>query len=161
MFPRFVWGRGLGARNQNSHLKARGHGENRDPAPTAPVPTSIRKTHSFGGPTWSAQNNQGTIGAFFISPCWGDPGPRLGRQAPPRPAPATYKGSGALVRTTEPPRWLWAPPNPHQSHGSLSPNLPPPPPWAGSPGSLSRRILQLVGAASSPSDLLLLLTPLT
>ena len=75
------------------------------------------------------------LGAPALSP---------GRPAPPRPAPATYKGSRASVRA-EPPRRLWAPPNPRQSHGSVSPKVLPPLPRTGSPGSLSRRSRSRLG----------------
>lgn len=74
----------------------------------------------------------------------GAPAPSLGRPAPPCPALATYKGSRASVRA-EPPRRLWAPPNPRQSHGSVFPKVLPPLPRAGSPGSLSRRFRSRLG----------------
>lgn len=98
---------------------------------TAPVPTAKQKTHSFLaaqlGPELLRKYPSLSHLAVLGSPC-----PSLGRSAPPRPAPATYKGYGASV-LAEPHRRFWAPPNPRQSHGSVPPIVPHPQPGLAHP----------------------------
>lgn len=144
VLSRSAWGRGQGARSRSSHLETTGPGENRAPAScTAPIPTAMQKTHSFLaaqlGPELLRKYPSLLHLAVLGSPC-----PSLYRPAPPRPAPATYKGSRASV-LAEPHRRLWAPPNPRQSHGSVPPRVSLPPTRPGSPGSLSCRSCSSLG----------------
>lgn len=80
-----------------------------------------KNAHFFGCPTWGAQNNRENVRGLPTPAVLGSPCPAP-RSPGARPAPAAYKGCEASVRA-DPPRRLWALPNPHQSRGSM----PPPP----------------------------------
>lgn len=91
MFPRSVWGRGRGARSPSSHLEATGRGENQAPTScTAPVPTSIRKTHSLLAAQIGAPRSTEEISEPFAPRRSGSP-PRawVARRRPAQPWPHT------------------------------------------------------------------------
>ena len=160
MLSRSAWGQGQGARSQSSHLETTGRGENPSPCFLhCACPHSRAENALFsGGPTWPRTTQE--IPEPFAPRRPGEPLPQPGSPAPPRPAPATYKGSGALV-LAEPHRRLWAPPNPRQSHGSVPPLVPLSPTRPGSPDSLSRRSCSSLGRLHLHATCFCRLAPLT
>ena len=121
MSPRFA--RSRAARIRSAHLEATDRPRRTELLLHAavPAPTSSRKTHTF----WAAQLGARRAAEKIYetsraSPFWGAPAPSLDPPASAQPRTRTKALKPPSVRA-EPPRRLWAPTNPHQRQGSISP----------------------------------------